>query len=305
MQHTPKYNYTITEEKAREVGLNPYFPSEELVYAIEMAIALNRPLLLKGEPGCGKTRVAEVVAQAIHGERYKGFYFEWNIKSTSKANDGIYTFDHIARLRDASIDGKKFTRLSNKLSRYIKKGALAEAIEKPKERECSILLIDEIDKADIDFPNDLLMELDKKEYKILELEKDNIIKPKGKVIIIITSNDEKELPPAFLRRCLFHYVNFPNDADLQRIVKANFPKMEETLRNKAIEKFIALKKEMDSRAEKTISTSELLDWITLIEHFKIGITDLEIKAEAKENHLPLFQALLKTKSDTDNFKKMS
>ncbi len=304
MQHTSKYEYTISEEKN---GVKPYFPSEELVYAIEMAIALNRPLLLKGEPGCGKTRVAEVVAQAIHGEKYKDFYFEWNIKSTSKANDGIYAFDHIARLRDATIDGAGVnkTQLSSNLSRYIKKGALAEAIEKSNKTECSILLIDEIDKADIDFPNDLLMELDKKEYKILELKKNNIIKPKGNVLIIITSNDEKELPPAFLRRCLFHYVEFPNDVDLQRIVKANFPKMEETLMNKAIEKFIVLKKDMDSRAEKTISTSELLDWITLIEHFKIGITDLEIKAEAKENHLPLFQALLKTKSDTDNFKKMS
>jgi MoxR-like ATPase len=305
MQHTPEYKYTISEEKAKTIGLKPYFPSKALSDAIDMAIALNRPLLLKGEPGCGKTRVAEVVAQAIHGEAYKDFYFEWNIKSTSKANDGIYTFDHIARLRDATIDGAKTTQLSSNLSRYIKKGALAGAIEKSNETECSILLIDEIDKADIDFPNDLLMELDKKEYKILELKKNNIIKPKGNVLIIITSNDEKELPPAFLRRCLFHYVEFPNDVDLQRIVKANFPKMEETLMNKAIEKFIALKKDMDSRAEKTISTSELLDWITLIEHFKIGITDLEIKAEAKENHLPLFQALLKTKSDADNFKKIS
>jgi MoxR-like ATPase len=295
MQHIPEYIYTISEEKN---GLKPYFPSEALSYAIDMAIALNRPLLLKGEPGCGKTRVAEVVAQAIHGEAYKDFYFEWNIKSTSKANDGIYTFDHIARLRDATIDGVNNTQLSSNLSRYIKKGALAEAIEKSSKEKCSILLIDEIDKADIDFPNDLLMELDKKEYKILELKKKNTIQPKGNVLVFITSNDEKDLPPAFLRRCLFHYVDFPNEPDLKRIVEANFPKMEETLMKKAIEKFIALKKDMDSRAEKTISTSELLDWIELITHFNINITDLET------GDLPLFQALLKTKSDTDNFKKM-
>jgi MoxR-like ATPase len=298
-----KNNITQTTPITRKDGstykLKPYFPDEKLRKAVNMAIALKRPLLLKGDPGCGKTRLAEAVAYAVHGENYlkQALYFEWNIKSSSKVSDGIYTFDHIKRLRDAQLDQINKTKVSDDLSLYIEKGALAKSFEASKKGKPTILLIDEIDKADIDFPNDLLLELDQKRFEIPEL-KQNITAEESP-IIFITSNDEKDLPPAFLRRCLFHYVEFPEKNDLLKIVKANFDDFNKDILNKALEKFEILRGKMQSNnnAEKRVSTSELIDWIYLIKHFNLSADELD-----KEGY-PLYQALLKSKNDVTTFNK--
>lgn len=298
-----KNNITQTTPITRKDGstykLKPYFPDEKLRKAVNMAIALKRPLLLKGDPGCGKTRLAEAVAYAVHGENYlkQALYFEWNIKSSSKVSDGIYTFDHIKRLRDAQLDQINKTKVSDDLSLYIEKGALAKSFEASKKGKPTILLIDENDKADIDFPNDLLLELDQKRFEIPEL-KQNITAEESP-IIFITSNDEKDLPPAFLRRCLFHYVEFPEKNDLLKIVKANFDDFNKDILNKALEKFEILRGKMQSNnnAEKRVSTSELIDWIYLIKHFNLSADELD-----KEGY-PLYQALLKSKNDVTTFNK--
>jgi MoxR-like ATPase len=289
----------ITRKDGSTYNLKPYFPDEKLRKAVNMAIALKRPLLLKGDPGCGKTRLAEAVAYAVHGENYlkHALYFEWNIKSSSKVSEGIYTFDHIKRLRDAQLDQINKTKVSDDLSLYIEKGALAKSFEASKKGKPTILLIDEIDKADIDFPNDLLLELDQKRFEIPEL-KQNITAEESP-IIFITSNDEKDLPPAFLRRCLFHYVEFPEKNDLLKIVKANFDDFNKDILNKALEKFEILRGKMQSNnnAEKRVSTSELIDWIYLIKHFNLSADELD-----KEGY-PLYQALLKSKNDVTTFNK--
>jgi MoxR-like ATPase len=289
----------ITRKDGSTYNLKPYFPDEKLRKAVNMAIALKRPLLLKGDPGCGKTRLAEAVAYAIHGDNYlkHALYFEWNIKSSSKVSDGIYTFDHIKRLRDAQLDQINKTKVSDNLSLYIEKGALAKSFEASKKGKPTILLIDEIDKADIDFPNDLLLELDQKRFEIPEL-KQNITAEESP-IIFITSNDEKDLPPAFLRRCLFHYVEFPEKDDLLKIVKANFEGFDKNILNKALEKFEILRGKMqgNNNAEKRVSTSELIDWIYLIKHFNLSADELD-----KEGY-PLYQALLKSKNDVTTFNK--
>jgi MoxR-like ATPase len=287
----------ITRKDGSTYNLKPYFPDEKLRKAVNMAIALKRPLLLKGDPGCGKTRLAEAVAYALHGKDYHALYFEWNIKSSSKVSDGIYTFDHIKRLRDAQLDQINKTKVSDNLSLYIEKGALAKSFEASKKGKPTILLIDEIDKADIDFPNDLLLELDQKRFEIPEL-KQNITAEESP-IIFITSNDEKDLPPAFLRRCLFHYVEFPEKDDLLKIVKANFADFNKDILNKALEKFEILRGKMQSNnnAEKRVSTSELIDWIYLIKHFNLTADELD-----KEGY-PLYQALLKSKNDVTTFNK--
>jgi MoxR-like ATPase len=289
----------ITRKDGSTYNLKPYFPDEKLRKAVNMAIALKRPLLLKGDPGCGKTRLAEAVAYALHGENYlkHALYFEWNIKSSSKVSDGIYTFDHIKRLRDAQLDQINKTKVSDNLGLYIEKGALAKSFEASKKGKPTILLIDEIDKADIDFPNDLLLELDQKRFEIPEL-KQNITAEESP-IIFITSNDEKDLPPAFLRRCLFHYVEFPEKDDLLKIVKANFEGFDKDILNKALEKFEILRGKMqgNNNAEKRVSTSELIDWIYLIKHFNLSADELD-----KEGY-PLYQALLKSKNDVTTFNK--
>ena len=297
----------ITRKDGSLYDLKPYFPDKNLRDAVNMAIALKRPLLLKGDPGCGKTRLAEAVAYDLYGDGFHDHYFEWNIKSASKVGDGIYTFDHIKRLRDAQLDQINKTKISDDLSLYIEKGALAKAFEASNTGKPAILLIDEIDKADIDFPNDLLLELDQKRFEIPELinsknpdlQKQGRITAKESPLIFITSNDEKDLPPAFLRRCLFHYVDFPKNADLLKIVKANFANFDEIILNKALEKFDILRGKMqgNTNAEKRVSTSELIDWIFLIQHFNISADELE-----KEG-FPLHQALLKSRNDEINFNK--
>jgi MoxR-like ATPase len=301
LENQDKYNVEKTVELKRPdkglLSIKPYFLGESLRKAVDMAIALRRPLLLKGDPGCGKTRLAEAVAYALYGADFDHHYFEWNIKSSSKVSDGIYTFDHIRRLRDAQLDQINRTTKSDDLSAYIAKGALAKAFEASKKGKPSVLLIDEIDKADIDFPNDLLLELDQKRFEIPEL-KQNIIAEEAP-IIFITSNDEKDLPPAFLRRCLFHYVDFPSEADLLKIVKANFADFDDQILNKAIEKFEILRGRMqgNNNAEKRVSTSELIDWIFLIQHFKLPISAFE------GDEYPMYQALLKSRNDEITFKK--
>lgn len=288
---------TILRKDGTPYELKPYFPDEKLRKAVNMAIALKRPLLLKGDPGCGKTRLAEAVAYAIHGNSFDHHYFEWNIKSSSKVSDGIYTFDHIKRLRDAQLDQINKTKESDDLYNYIQKGALAKAFESSKVGKPSILLIDEIDKADIDFPNDLLLELDQKRFEIPEL-KQNIIADEPP-IIFITSNDEKDLPPAFLRRCLFHYVEFPTNEVLWEIIEANFADFDKTILEKAIQKFDILRGRMqgNNNADKRVSTSELIDWITLIKHFNLSAADFD-----KEGY-PMYQALLKSRNDVITFNK--
>jgi MoxR-like ATPase len=304
-------DYTI-KEKVKDIkrpngtplSIPPYFPSTELNKAVNMARALNRPLLLKGEPGCGKTRLALAVAYCIHKEDCMQYYFEWNIKSSTKVGEGIYAFDHIRRLRDAQLDRTKEmneARLSDDIPSYIDYGPLAEAFEKSKTGKPTILLIDEIDKADIDFPNDLLLELDQKRFVIPELARSkkkewkekSIIEAGNSLIIFITSNDEKDLPQPFLRRCLFHYVDFPKREDLIKIVASNFPDFDAKIRDAAIAKFETLRGKMGgANADKNVSTSELLDWIALIKHFKTTLPEIE-----KEGAIEHFQALLKSRND--------
>jgi MoxR-like ATPase len=305
---------TINLKRADDTPLSiePYFAGDDLRKAVNMAIALGRPLLLKGDPGCGKTRLAEAVAFDIHGaEDFEANYFEWSIKSSSKVSDGIYSFDHIRRLRDAQLERtrEEGKRESDNLMEYIDFGPMAEALKKAKKgAKPPILLIDEIDKADIDFPNDLLLELDQMRFDIPELRnsKNAAFKRQGRIVaeakplIFITSNDEKDLPPAFLRRCLFHYVNFPEADELAMIVKANFPNFDGILLSKAIEKFQILRGSMQGNVDKKPSTSELLDWVRLMEPFNVTPADLE-----KDGYYPLHQALLKSQNDVILFNKTS
>lgn len=253
--------------------LYPYIPSDELVEVVNLAIHLERPLLLKGEPGCGKTKLARAVAHEL-----KLAYEEWNIKSTSRAKDGLYTYDAVGRLRDAQlasasrISEEEFNKINEKFKEpinYVKYGPLGKAIKNDKKR--TVLLIDEIDKADIDFPNDLLVELDKFKFEIEEIEQEKII-AKYPPIVFITSNDEKDLPEAFLRRCLFHYIKFPEREKLKKIINAHFSndKKElstENLLEEIITSFVTLREKMGEvkgQSGKKVSTSELLDWVKAI-----------------------------------------
>ncbi len=312
LKYQPKPDAATTNLKERR--LFPYLPSQDLVKAVNLAIYLQRPLLLQGEPGCGKTLLARAIADEFgKRKRIKDYpYFPWYIKSTTRAKEGLYTYDAVARLRDAQLVGTEtykhylseqeikelFERLKNP-DAYITWGALGNAFQVEKYRP--ILLIDEIDKADIDFPNDLLRELDEQSFTITETGKS--IKTQQPPIVIITSNSEKELPDAFLRRCIFYYLKFPSEDDLIRIVNAHFPKQLSTeLVDAAVKQFIELRETGASRRDsKKASTSELLDWIRWLqryppeEAFKI-IADLA-------NNLPLLGVLLKTKEDQEYYKK--
>ena len=257
-----------------------YVASEQLLASVNVAIALQKPLLVKGEPGTGKTMLAQAVANSMNKK-----LIIWNIKSTTKAQEGLYTYDTIQRLYDGQFGEEGV----DDIARYIKLGKLGEAFEA---EEQVVLLIDEIDKADLEFPNDLLWELDQMEFYIHETKR--TVKAKHRPIVIITSNAEKELPDAFLRRCIFHYIDFPNQELMEEIVKTHFPKVEENLMKNAMEVFYWIRDIRDVR--KKPSTSELIDWINALQ---IG----GIPADRLKKELPFLGVMVKKDEDLDAVKK--
>jgi MoxR-like ATPase len=260
-----------------------YVLSSELIEAIEVAEVTGRPLLLKGEPGTGKTLLAEYYAQ-----KNKLDLFKWHIKSTSLAKDGLYYYDAITRLNDsrfASIDG---TDVSD-INKYIRLEAMGEAFSQ--DNKC-ILLIDEIDKGDIEFPNDLLLELDKMEFTISETGEH--VKAKIRPLVFITSNNEKELPDAFLRRCIFHYIDFPHEEMMKEIVEVHYPKIDKSFLNQALDVFYSLRDDHDLK--KKPATSELIDWINMLLHQGANMP-------SKGEGIPFLGSLLKSELDFFKYKK--
>ena len=264
-----------------------YITTEDLEMAVNAAINLEKPLLVKGEPGTGKTELAKQVAIKLGLK-----LFEWNIKSTTKAHQGLYEYDAVSRLRDSQLGDKKVNDIKN----YIKKGTIWSAFSS---KEKAVLLIDEIDKADIEFPNDLLHELDK--MKFLVYETGEVISAKKRPIVIITSNNEKELPDAFLRRCFFHYIQFPDQETLSKIINVHFPDIKKNLLQSALEVFFDIR-EVPGLKKKP-STSEILDWIKLLLVEDISVTDL--KKEPKDMLPILYGALLKNEQDVQLFEKLA
>ena len=253
-----------------------YVASEELLSSVNVAIALKKPLLIKGEPGTGKTMLAQAVANSL-GKKL----IIWNIKSTTKAQDGLYMYDTIQRLYDGQFGEEGV----DDIARYIKLGKLGEAFESD---EQVVLLIDEIDKADLEFPNDLLWELDQMEFYIHETKR--TVKAKHRPIVIITSNAEKELPDAFLRRCIFHYIDFPDEALMEEIVRTHYPDVEANLLQNAMDVFYGIRALRDIR--KKPSTSELIDWINALQIG--GISADEIRAK-----LPFVGVVVKKDEDLE------
>ena len=267
-------------------GSKNYISTNDLTVAVNASIALEKPLLVKGEPGTGKTELARQIASSLKLE-----IIEWSIKSTTKAQQGLYEYDAVSRLRDSQL-GEEI----KVISKYIKKGKIWESFETTKK---SVLLIDEIDKADIEFPNDLLQELDKMEFYIYET--GEVVKANHRPIIIITSNNEKELPEAFLRRCFFHYIQFPEIDTLRKIVEVHFPGIKKSLLETALKTFFQIR-EVPGLKKKP-STSEALDWIKLLLVEDLDSKDL--KSDGK-NILPkLHGALLKNEQDIQLFEQLA
>ncbi|MFT2091183.1 AAA family ATPase [Paraglaciecola sp. 2405UD69-4] len=268
-------------------GTDKYIVGRELQLAVNAAITLEKPLLIKGEPGTGKTMLAEELAKSLDAD-----LIQWHIKSTTKAQQGLYEYDAVSRLRDSQLGDEKVHDIGN----YIVKGKLWQAFESEKR---SILLIDEIDKADIEFPNDLLLEIDKMEFFVYETQQ--VIKAKQRPIVIITSNNEKELPDAFLRRCFFHYIQFPDADEMRKIVDVHFPDIKKSLLNQALQSFFDLRDVPGLR--KKPSTSELIDWLKLLVAEDIPIGALQNK-DGKQRIPPLYGALLKNEQDIHLFEKL-
>ncbi|MGE6741557.1 AAA family ATPase [Allorhizobium pseudoryzae] len=268
-------------------GTADYIADKDLMVAVNAAIRLERPLLVKGEPGTGKTELARQVAAALGLEM-----IEWTIKSTTKAQQGLYEYDAVSRLRDSQLGDPRV----NEVSHYIRRGKLWQAFASNKK---VVLLIDEIDKADIEFPNDLLQELDRMEFHVYET--GETVRAKVRPIVIITSNNEKELPDAFLRRCFFHYIRFPDAETLSRIVAVHYPGIKQRLVSAALTQFYEIR-EMPGLKKKP-STSEALDWIRLLVSDDVDPDDL--RADVK-NALPkLHGALLKNEQDVHLFERMA
>ena len=269
-------------------GTSDYVATDDLKVAVNAAVTLRRPLLVKGEPGTGKTVLAHEIAKAANAP-----LIEWHVKSTTKAHQGLYEYDAVARLRDGQLGDERVHDISN----YIRKGKLWEAFTSP---QLPVLLIDEIDKADIEFPNDLLQELDRMSFDVYETHE--TIAAKERPIVVITSNNEKELPDAFLRRCFFHYIKFPDRDTMQAIVDVHFPGIQKILVNKAMDIFYDVRDVPGLK--KKPSTSELLDWLKLLLAEDMPLDVLQSRDPAKAIP-PLHGALLKNEQDVMLFEKLA
>lgn len=271
----------------RFTGTSTYVATHDLMMAVNAAVTLERPILIKGEPGTGKTQLAIEVSRALDRPLY-----EWHIKSTTKAQQGLYDYDAVARLRDSQLGDDRVHDIAN----YIVRGKIWEAFESDVR---PVLLIDEIDKADIEFPNDLLQELDRMEFFVYETKQ--LVKARHRPIIIITSNNEKELPDAFLRRCFFHYIRFPDKDTMQKIVDVHFPGLKKNLLREALEAFYKVRDVPGLK--KKPSTSELLDWIKLL--LAEDIPAEALRAEDSRKAIPpLYGALLKNEQDVHLFEQL-
>jgi MoxR-like ATPase len=268
-------------------GTDRYVATDELTLAVNAAVTLGRPLLIKGEPGTGKTQLALEIAGSLQKP-----LFEWHVKSTTKAQQGLYEYDAVSRLRDSQLGDPRVKDVAN----YIIKGMLWRAFDSDGQ---AVLLIDEIDKADIEFPNDLLRELDRMEFYVYETRE--LVKAKQRPIVIITSNNEKELPDAFLRRCFFHYIRFPDAETMQRIVDVHFPGLKKALLKEALESFYRIRDVPGLK--KKPSTSELLDWIKLLVAEDIPPEALR-SDDQKITIPPLYGALLKNEQDVHLFEQL-
>ena len=268
-------------------GTQDYVATEDLTVAVNAAVLLERPLLIKGEPGTGKTELAKQVASALGLD-----LIEWNIKSTTKAQQGLYEYDAVSRLRDSQLGDERVRDVGN----YIRKGKLWTAFEADQK---VVLLIDEIDKADIEFPNDLLQELDKMAFHVYET--GETVAANNRPVVIITSNNEKELPDAFLRRCFFHYISFPDQDTMRQIVKVHYPDIKEQLLTTALTQFYEIREQQGLK--KKPSTSEVLDWLKLLLAEDLSPEDLKRDAG---NLLPkLHGALLKNEQDVQLFERLA
>ena len=268
-------------------GTKKYIATEDLKLAVNASLTLEKPLLIKGEPGTGKTMLALEVAEAM-GMRL----VEWHIKSTTKASQGLYEYDAVSRLRDSQLGNEKVKDIAN----YIKQGKLWDAFQSD---ERAVLLVDEIDKADIEFPNDLLQELDRMEFYCYELDK--TIKAKKRPLVIITSNNEKDLPDAFLRRCFFHYIAFPDREVLEKIVNVHIPKLKKKLLKDSLDTFFEIRKVPGMKKKPT--TSELIDWLKLLVSDDLA---QEVLSSKQSNLIPpLYGALLKNEQDVELLQRLA
>jgi MoxR-like ATPase len=271
----------------RFAGTDRYIATDDLMMAVNAAVTLGRPLLIKGEPGTGKTQLAQEISRALDRPM-----FEWHVKSTSKAQQGLYEYDAVSRLRDSQLGDARVHDIAN----YILKGSLWQAFESERQ---PVLLIDEIDKADIEFPNDLLRELDRMEFYVYETRQ--LVAARNRPIIVITSNNEKELPDAFLRRCFFHYIRFPDQATMTRIVEVHFPGLKKELLSEALGAFFQLRD--TPGLKKKPSTSELLDWIKLL--VAEDIDPAVLRSQDPKQTLPILHgALLKNEQDVHLFEQL-